>query len=130
MNNSHSPAENLQNEISKLEKLMGVFSQLSGQVAALEENAKHDPVERARLEKLHQALHSNSALSKNFQRAQELAIEIAKIRNKATTFAPNSELDPMVESAASIKLPQADKARPKNKATRTSKKKLKSNSFI
>ncbi len=130
MNNSHSPAENLQNEISKLEKLMGVFSQLSGQVAELEENAKHDPIERVRLEKVHQALHSNSALSKNFQRAQELAIEIAKVHNKATALTSNSGPNPMVESAASIKLPQTDNARPKNKATGMPKKKLKSGSFI
>ena len=130
MDDLHSPAENLQNEISRLEKLMGVFSQLSGQVAALEENAKHDPIERARLEKVHQALHNNSALSKNFQRAQELAIEIAKVHNKATTFAPSSGLDPMLESATSIKLLQADKARPKNKATRTPKKNLKANHLI
>ena len=130
MDNLQSSAENLQNEISRLEKLMGVFSQFPKQLAKLQENAKHDPVERARLEKLHQALNSNSELSKNLQKIQELAIEIAKVHNNTTAFVPHSGLDPMVESAATIKLPQADKAHLENKAAQAPKKKLKLRSFI
>ncbi len=130
MDDLQSSVENLQNEISRLEKLMGVFNQFPKQLAELQENATHDPVERTRLEKLHQALNNNSELSKNFQKMQELAIEIAKVHNTTTTLDPNIGLDPMAESAASIRLPQADKANPQNKATQAPKKKLKSRSFI